>query len=38
MSDSRATSANMPGTEDLSPEAKAEMEALGLDETGAIRY
>jgi enamine deaminase RidA (YjgF/YER057c/UK114 family) len=35
MSDSRATSANLPGTEDLSPEAKAEMEALGFDATGA---
>jgi enamine deaminase RidA (YjgF/YER057c/UK114 family) len=35
MNDSRATSANLPGTEDLSPEAKAELEALGFDETGA---
>ena len=35
MNDSRATSANMPGTEDLSPDAKAELEALGFDETGA---
>ena len=35
MNDSRATSANMPGTEDLSPDAKAELKALGFDETGA---
>ena len=35
MSDSRAASASMPGTEDLSPDAKAELEALGFDETGA---
>lgn len=35
MNDSRATSANLPGTEDLSPDAKAELEALGFDETGA---
>lgn len=35
MNDSRATSAKMPGTEDLSPDAKAELEVLGFDETGA---
>jgi 2-iminobutanoate/2-iminopropanoate deaminase len=35
MNDSRATSANMPGTADLSPVAKAELKALGFDETGA---
>jgi enamine deaminase RidA (YjgF/YER057c/UK114 family) len=35
MSDSRAASAGMPGTDDLTPDARAELEALGLDETGA---
>jgi enamine deaminase RidA (YjgF/YER057c/UK114 family) len=35
MSDTRATSAGLPGTEDLSPDAKAELERLGFNETGA---